>query len=65
MTLEQLLCLIPVSQEMILNYDGYIVQGQEEAIGCMLDEDIYKGHVFAVEAEGNALKVWVREHADG
>lgn len=61
MTFEQLLRVIPESQEMFVNYEGYIVNGQEEAIGSMLGEDIYKGTVFSVEAEGDVLKVWVKE----
>lgn len=64
MTFEQLLRVIPDSQEMFVNYEGFIVNGQKEALGCMLVEDIYKGTVFSVEAEGDVLKVWVKEHAD-
>lgn len=63
MTLEQFLQLVPDSQEMFLSYEGYIVHGKEEAIGIMLGEDIYKGTVISVKAEGDVLKVWVKEGA--
>jgi len=62
MTFEQLLQVIPDSQEMWVSYEGFIVNGQEEAIASMLGDDIYKGTVYSVEAEDDVLKVWVKEH---
>lgn len=61
MTFEQLLHVIPDSQEMWVNYEGFIVNGQEEAISSMLGEDVYRGTVYSVEAEDDVLKVWVKE----
>ena len=62
MTLEQFMRLVPVTQEMQVCYDdSFIVHGTEESLGCMLCEDIYNGDVTEVEAEGDVLKVWVKE----
>ena len=61
MTFEQFLQVVPDSQEMFVNYEGFILNGQTEAIASMLGVDIYKGTVFSVEAEGDVLKVWVKE----
>lgn len=62
MTFDQLLQLIPDSQEMILIYEGFSVNGKKEAIACMLCDDVYKGIAYNVEAEDDVLKVWVKEH---
>ena len=61
MKLIELLQLIPDKQEMQIVYDGFMVQGEEESLGCMLCEDAYKGIVTDVEAEDNVLKVWTKE----
>ena len=65
MTLEQFLRFVPDTQEMQVCYcNNCIVRGTEESLGCMLGEDICKGNVTDVEAEGDVLKVWVTEHAE-
>lgn len=62
MTLEQFMRLVPETQEMQVCYDDiFIVHGTEESLGCMLGEDIYNVDVTEVEAEGEVLKVWVKE----
>lgn len=63
MTLEQFMRLVPDTQEMCVLYEvDFIVRGTEESLGCMLGEDVYKSNVTDVEAEGDVLKVWVKEH---
>lgn len=65
MTLEQFMRLVPDAQEMCVIFEmDFIVRGTEESLGCMLGEDIYKSTVTDVEAEGDVLKVWVKEHAE-
>lgn len=62
MTLEQFMQLVPDVQEMcVLLEADFIVRGTEESLGCMLGEDVYKSIVTDVEAEGDVLKVWVKE----
>ena len=52
---------VPEAQEMQVVFEGLEVSGQQEAIACMLDGDVYNGVVTEVEAEENVLKVWVKE----
>lgn len=61
MNFENFLMLISDEQEIHLIYECYELHGTEDAIGCMLGEDIYKGIVTDIEAAGNILKVWVKE----
>lgn len=61
MKLIDFLQLVPDTQEMHLVFDGFEVHGMEDALGCMLGEDIYKGIVIDVKAEGDVLKVWAKE----
>ena len=65
MKLIDFLQLVPDTQHMIIAYtDDFVVEGEEESLGCMLNEDVYKGIVTDVEASGDVLKVWVKEHAE-
>lgn len=61
MKLIDFLKLVPDTQEMWLSYESFVVQGTEDSLGCMLGEDVYKGIVTDVEAEGDLLKVWAKE----
>lgn len=63
MTLSDFLNLIPGEQEMVLNYEYFTLTGTQDALSCMLGEDVCKGIVINVEAENDVLKVWVKENA--
>ena len=64
MTLNDFLELFPAEQEMMLTYEYFTLRGDKEALACMLCEDVYKGAVINAEAEGNLLKVWVKERVE-
>ena len=59
--LEDFFKLLPETQEMCIFYDGLSVRGTEDALGCMLGEDIFQTIVTDVEAKGDTLAVWVKE----
>ena len=61
MTLNDFLDLVDDVQNMQLVYEGFSLNGKKEVIGYLLNEDVYKGTVFAVEAEDDVLKVFVKE----
>ena len=42
-------------------YEAFIVEAENEAMSAVLSENIYNGVVIAVEADGDLLKVWVKE----
>lgn len=63
MKLDDFLDLVSDSQDMRLIYEGFVLMGKKEAIGCMLSEDVYNGIVYAVEAKDEDLKVFVKEDA--
>lgn len=61
MNLKEFLRIVPESQKIWLCYEIYIVEADNEAISAVLSENIYNGVVRAVEADGDLLKVWVKE----
>lgn len=61
MKLNDFLHFVHEKQQVWLCYEGYIVEADGEAISVVLSEDIYKGIVTAVEAEGDVLKIWAKE----
>ena len=61
MKLKDFLRIVPESQKIWLCYEAFIVEGDNEAMSAMLSENIYNGVVRAVEADGDLLKVWVKE----
>ena len=64
MKLEDFFKLLSETQEMCIFYDGLSVRGTEDALGCLLGEDIFRSIVTDVEAKGNTLAVWVKEDHD-
>ena len=61
MNLKDFLRIVPESQKIWLCYEVFIVEGDNEAMSAVLSENIYNGVVSAVEADGDLLKVWVKE----
>ena len=61
MKLKDFLGIVPESQKIWLCYEAFIVEAENEAMSAVLSEDIYNGVVRAVEADGDLLKVWVKE----
>ena len=61
MKLKDFSGIVPESQNIWLCYEGFIVEAENEAMSAVLSENIYNGVVRAVEADGDLLKVWVKE----
>ena len=61
MNLKEFLRIVPESQKIWLCYEIYIVEADNEAISAVLSESVYNGVVINVEADGDLLKVWVKE----
>ena len=61
MKLKDFLRIVPESQKIWLCYEVFIVEADNEAMSAVLAENIYNGVVRAVEADGDLLKVWVKE----
>lgn len=61
MKLKDFLRIVPESQKIWLCYEVFIVEAENEAMSAVLSENIYNGVVRAVEADGDLLKVWVKE----
>ena len=61
MKLKDFLGIVPESQKIWLCYEAFIVEAENEAMSAVLSENIYNGVVRAVEADGDLLKVWVKE----
>lgn len=61
MTLIDFMNLVPETQEIMLCYEGFCLDGSCDALGCMLCEDVYKGVVTGIEADKDVLKIWVKE----
>lgn len=61
MKLNDFFHFVHEKQQVWLCYEEYIVEADGEAISVVLSEDIYKGIVTAVEAEGDVLKIWAKE----
>jgi hypothetical protein len=61
MKFEAFLNLLSEGQEVCLIYEGFAVTGDQDALRCILNEDVYEGIVTDIEAAGDLLKVWVKE----
>ena len=61
MNLKEFLRIVPESQKIWLCYEVFIMEADNEAMSAVLSENIYNGVVRAVEADGDLLKVWVKE----
>lgn len=61
MKLKDFLRIVPESQKIWLCYEVYIVEADNEAMSAVLSESVYNGVVISVEADGDLLKVWVKE----
>ena len=61
MKLNDFFRFVHEKQQVWLCYEGFIVEADGEAMSAVLSEDIYKGIVTAVEAEGDKLKIWAKE----
>lgn len=61
MILQFIFDLMPEEQEVYLHYECFDVRGTCGSLACMLGEDIYKGPVINIAAEGDTLVVWAKE----
>ena len=61
MKLKDFLRIVPESQKIWLCYEVFIVEAENEAMSAVLSESVYNGVVRSVEADGDLLKVWVKE----
>lgn len=53
--------LISEPQEVHLIFGDHGILGEMDAMGCLLNEDAFNANVTCIEAEGNKLKVWIKE----
>ena len=61
MKLKDFLRIVPESQKIWLCYEVFIVEADNEAMSAVLSESVYNGVVINVEADGDVLKIWVKE----
>ena len=61
MKLKDFLGIVPESQKIWLCYEVFIVEAENEAMSAVLSESVYNGVVINVEADGDVLKIWVKE----
>ena len=61
MKLNDFLRIVPESQKIWLCYEVFIVEADNEAMSAVLSESVYNGVVINVEADGDVLKIWVKE----
>ena len=61
MKLKDFLGIVPESQKIWLCYEVFIVEADNEAMSAVLSESVYNGVVINVEADGDVLKLWVKE----
>ena len=61
MKLKDHLGIVPESQKIWLCYEVFIVEADNEAMSAVLSESVYNGVVINVEADGDVLKIWVKE----
>lgn len=67
MTLKDLFECVSDTQEVLLYGDGIVtsVETDAETLTNILSEDVKQMSVTDIVAEGNFLKVWIREAEDG
>lgn len=65
MKFDTFLNLVDCEQEIVLFYEDYMLTGTQDALACMLSDDVYKGIVTDIAAEDDKLKVWVKEEEHG
>lgn len=61
MKLDDFYHLIPDEQKMRLLFLDLMVEGTQDSIACIANEEINNMTVINVEAEDNFLKVWVKD----
>ena len=61
MKLKDFLGFVPENQKIWLCYEVFIVEADNEAMSAVLSESVYNGVVINVEADGDVLKIWVKE----
>ena len=61
MKLKDFLGIVPENQKIWLCYEVFIVEADNEAMSAVLCESVYNGVVINVEADGDVLKIWVKE----
>ena len=61
MKLKDFLGIVPENQKIWLCYEAFIVEADNEAMSAVLSESVYNGVVINVEADGDVLKIWVKE----
>ncbi len=61
MKLKDFLGIVPENQKIWLCYEVFIVEADNEAMSAVLSESVYNGVVINVEADGDVLKIWVKE----
>ena len=61
MKLGEFFYLVPEEQEMRLMFLDLKVEGTQDSISCLANEDVNSMIVSAVEAEDGFLKVWVKD----
>ena len=61
MKLKDFFVFVPENQKIWLCYEVFIVEADNEAMSAVLSESVYNGVVINVEADGDVLKIWVKE----
>lgn len=61
MKLGEFFYLIPEEQKMRLMFLDLMVEGTQDSISCIANEEVNSMTVINVEAEDGFLKVWVKE----
>ena len=62
MKLGEFFYLIPEEQKMRLLFLDLMVEGTQDSIACIANEDVNNMTVINVEAEDDFLKVWVKAY---
>ena len=59
MKFRELSKLVPEAQDVHLIYSSFELFGGMDALSCMVNKEIDECEVVNIEAENDALKVWV------
>ena len=61
MKLGEFVYLVPDEQKMRLMFLDLMVEGTQDSISCIANEEVNNMTVINVEAEDDFLKVWVKD----
>lgn len=62
--LNEFLFLVDEEQNVRLMFCDLFVEGTQEAVSCIANDEVNNMHVVNVAAEDGCLKVWVKDYED-